>query len=164
MKIHFFRNIFEKYSDTKFLENLSSGGRLVPREQTDRLDELSSRFRNFANSQREINKHFILHYGSPSQETLLNIVRNSRTDCSVLCVSLILFFSKVHLWTDTCAQYSRPSVMRITVFRRSCRSGEFWTIYKPQFPISVIIKVHYYYYCYYYKLSYIKYFSFKEYY
>jgi hypothetical protein len=35
MKLEFSRQIFEKYSNTKFYENPSSGSRVVPWEQTD---------------------------------------------------------------------------------------------------------------------------------
>ena len=42
---------FEKYSDIKFHENRSSGGRVVPRGRTDRKkdrhDEANSRFSKF---------------------------------------------------------------------------------------------------------------------
>jgi len=35
MKYEFYRQIFEKYSDNKFHENLSSRGRIVPCWRTD---------------------------------------------------------------------------------------------------------------------------------
>ena len=41
------RHIFEKYSNTKFHENPSSGTRVVPCGQTDRHDEANSRFSQF---------------------------------------------------------------------------------------------------------------------
>jgi len=50
MKIKFSRQIFEKYSNTKFHENPSSGNRLVPSGQTDRhtdMTKLIVTFRNF---------------------------------------------------------------------------------------------------------------------
>jgi hypothetical protein len=44
MKFDFSRQIFEKYSDIKFHENTSSGGRVVPCRQTDRHDEANNCF------------------------------------------------------------------------------------------------------------------------
>jgi len=35
MKVEFYEQIFEKYSNAKFHENLSSGSRVVPWERTD---------------------------------------------------------------------------------------------------------------------------------
>jgi hypothetical protein len=55
MKLEFSQQTFEKYSNIRFHENPSSGIRIVPRgwtggqtKETDRHDEASSRFRNFA--------------------------------------------------------------------------------------------------------------------
>jgi hypothetical protein len=50
MKLEFYRQIFEKYSNIKFHENTSSGSRTVPRGGTDRHDEAKTCFRNFANA------------------------------------------------------------------------------------------------------------------
>ena len=55
MKLEFYRQIFEKHSDTKFRENLSGGDRLVPcgwtdgqtDRRTDRHAEARSPFSNF---------------------------------------------------------------------------------------------------------------------
>jgi len=51
MKIEFSKRIFEKYSNTKFHENLSGGSRVVPRGWTDgrnnRHGEPRSRFPKF---------------------------------------------------------------------------------------------------------------------
>jgi hypothetical protein len=47
MKVEFFRQIFEKYLDFKFYENLSSGSRVVPCGETGRHDEANSRFLKF---------------------------------------------------------------------------------------------------------------------
>jgi len=44
MKLEFSRQIFEKYSNTKFHENPTSGSRVVPCGGTDRLDEAESLF------------------------------------------------------------------------------------------------------------------------
>ena len=47
MKLEFYGQIFEKYSNTKFHENPSSGSRVVPSGWTDRHDEANSRFPQF---------------------------------------------------------------------------------------------------------------------
>jgi len=47
IKLEFSRQIFEKYSNTKFHENPSSGSRVVPCVQTDRHDAVNSRFSQF---------------------------------------------------------------------------------------------------------------------
>ena len=51
MTLEFSRNIFEKYSNTKFHENPYSGSRVVPCGQTERqkgVTKLIVSFRNFA--------------------------------------------------------------------------------------------------------------------
>jgi len=61
MKLEFCEQVLEKYSNVKFLENISSGSRMVPRGQTkrrmdgrtngqDRQDEAISRFSKFCES------------------------------------------------------------------------------------------------------------------
>jgi len=54
MKLEFFGRIFEKYSSIKFLENPSTGRRVVPRGQTERwtadITKLIFAFRNSANA------------------------------------------------------------------------------------------------------------------
>jgi len=50
MKIKFYRQIFEKYSNTKFDENPSSGSPVVPGGQTDRREEANSHFSQFSES------------------------------------------------------------------------------------------------------------------
>jgi hypothetical protein len=47
MKLEFSEQFFEKYTNIKCHENLSSGSRLVPCGQTDGYDEANSLFRNF---------------------------------------------------------------------------------------------------------------------
>ena len=47
MKLEFSRQIFEKYSNIDFLENPSSGSRVVPCGQTDRHDEANRRRSQF---------------------------------------------------------------------------------------------------------------------
>jgi hypothetical protein len=51
MELDFFRQVFEKHSNTKFHENLASGSRVVPCGQTDGRtdghDESNSRFLQF---------------------------------------------------------------------------------------------------------------------
>ena len=65
VKLEFFRQIFEKYSNIKFHENPSSGSRVVPCGQTD-MTKLIVAFRNFANApnkgpteSRSIAPHFL---------------------------------------------------------------------------------------------------------
>ena len=52
MKLKFSRHRFEKYSNTKFHENPSSGSRGVPSGRTDRHDDANSRFRNSENASK----------------------------------------------------------------------------------------------------------------
>jgi len=47
MKLDFSRQIFEKYSDLKFIENPLIGGRVVAHRQTERRDETNNRFSQF---------------------------------------------------------------------------------------------------------------------
>ena len=47
IKLQFSRQIFEKYSNDKFYENVFSGSRVVPCGQTDRHDEANNRFSQF---------------------------------------------------------------------------------------------------------------------
>ena len=52
MKLGFSQQFFEKYSDTKFCENLSNEGRVVPCGRTDRQTDMTMvivAFRSFAN-------------------------------------------------------------------------------------------------------------------
>jgi hypothetical protein len=49
MTLEFFDSFFEKYSNAKLHENLSSGSRVHADRRTDGHDEANSRFRNFAN-------------------------------------------------------------------------------------------------------------------
>jgi hypothetical protein len=44
MTLKFSRQIFEKYEDIKFHENLFSGSRFIPCGRTDKHDEANSRF------------------------------------------------------------------------------------------------------------------------
>jgi hypothetical protein len=53
MNLEFPRQIFEKYSNTKFNENPSCGSRVVPRGRTDGQKDTTKlivAFRNFANA------------------------------------------------------------------------------------------------------------------
>jgi len=54
MKLEFSRQIFEKYSNTEFHENPSSGSPVVPCGHTARHDEANSRFSQFR--ERALNK------------------------------------------------------------------------------------------------------------
>jgi hypothetical protein len=49
MKLHFSRQIFEKYSNIKFYEDLSSGSRVVPCGPTD-MTKLTVAFPDFVNA------------------------------------------------------------------------------------------------------------------
>ena len=51
MKLEFFRQIFQKLSNFKFHENLSSGNRTVPCGQTDKT-KLTVALRNFLNEHK----------------------------------------------------------------------------------------------------------------
>ena len=44
MKLEFFPQIFEKYSNIKLYENVSRVSRVVPRGQTDKHDKANSSF------------------------------------------------------------------------------------------------------------------------
>jgi len=50
MKLDFSRQIFEKYSDLKFIENPLIGGRVVAFRQTEGRDETNNRFSQFCES------------------------------------------------------------------------------------------------------------------
>jgi len=56
MNLEFSRQSFEKYSNIKFLENSSSGSRVVPCGQTDGHDEANGRFSQFVNAPKQRNK------------------------------------------------------------------------------------------------------------
>jgi len=53
MKLEFFRQIFEKYSNIRFHENPSSGSRVVPCGQTERHDEANGRFSQFCEAPKK---------------------------------------------------------------------------------------------------------------
>ena len=55
-----YRRIPEKYSNTKFDENLPSGTRVVLCGRTDRLDEASCRLSQFCEKARNVNIYIIL--------------------------------------------------------------------------------------------------------
>jgi len=52
-KLEFSLQVFEKFSNTKFQENLSSGSRVVPDGRTD-MTKLTVAFRNFANAPKNV--------------------------------------------------------------------------------------------------------------
>ena len=60
MKLEFSRQIFEKYSNIKFHENLTSGSRVVPRGRTD-MTKFMVAFPNSANAPK--NFHIIASPG-----------------------------------------------------------------------------------------------------
>jgi len=53
MKLEFSRQIFEKYSNTKFHENPSSGSRVVPCGQTDGLTDMTKLIVAICNCEEE---------------------------------------------------------------------------------------------------------------
>jgi hypothetical protein len=59
MKLEFYRQIFEKFSNVKFHENPSSGSRVVPCVQTD-MTKLVAAFRDFANAPKITKKNYVL--------------------------------------------------------------------------------------------------------
>ena len=61
MKLEFYRQIFEKYSDTKFYEIPSNGGRVACRQKERRtyMTKLIVYFRNFANSPKSAQSPYI---------------------------------------------------------------------------------------------------------
>jgi len=54
-----FLGFFEKYSNTKFQENPSSGSRVVPCGQTDGQNEIVP-FRNFANAPKNVSMSAVI--------------------------------------------------------------------------------------------------------
>jgi len=73
MKLEFSRHFFEKYPNTKFHENPSSGSRVVPCGWADgRIDgqtemtKLIVAFRNFANAPKNDNRDLLGHYAATS--------------------------------------------------------------------------------------------------
>jgi len=57
MKLEFSGQIFEKYSNIKFHENLSIGSRVVPRGHSDRRTDMTKlvvAFRNFVKAPKNI--------------------------------------------------------------------------------------------------------------
>ena len=53
MKLEYSLRVFERYSNTKFHENSSSGSRVVPCGRTDRQDKANSRFEQFRESAQQ---------------------------------------------------------------------------------------------------------------
>jgi hypothetical protein len=53
MKLEFFQEIFEKYPNIKFQENLSSGGRDVPCGQTKDMMKVMVAFCSFVNAPKK---------------------------------------------------------------------------------------------------------------
>jgi hypothetical protein len=59
MELDIFRQIYEKYSNTKFNENPSIGSRVAPWGLADKQDEANSDFHNFANAPENDSSAFI---------------------------------------------------------------------------------------------------------
>jgi len=83
MKLEFFRQNFEKYSNIKFHKNPLSGSRVVRCGQTDRHDEANSRFSQFCEKLIEITKFFTTKSYKPQMknknyEALLDTVTLGR--------------------------------------------------------------------------------------
>jgi len=66
MKVEFCGQIFEKYSNNKFHENLSTGSRVVPCGLTDRrkerYDEVNRRFSRFCERAKKLASSVISRY------------------------------------------------------------------------------------------------------
>ena len=77
MKLEFYRQIFEKFSNIKFHENPSNGSRVAPCFQTDMM-KLIAAFRDFANAPeitkkiRFMNNRYV-SYGTLSQVSLVSL-------------------------------------------------------------------------------------------
>jgi hypothetical protein len=91
MKLKFSRQIFEKYSNIKFLENSSNGSRVVPCGQTDGqpdVTELIVAFRNLVNAPKNIwNAVYKLSFKTSRNLTVSGCVmvetyRNSKVNSS----------------------------------------------------------------------------------
>ena len=68
MKLRFSRQIFEKYSNIKFNENLSGGSRVVPCRRTD-MTKLIIAFCNFSNAPKRSDCTVLRRYSSSFRET-----------------------------------------------------------------------------------------------
>jgi len=78
MEVEYYRQIFEKYSNSKFRENPSSGSRIVPCEGTDRRrdvhDEAISRFLEFCERTKQMGQQYAVAILSNN----LSIVKRTR--------------------------------------------------------------------------------------
>jgi len=73
MELEFSRQIFEKYSNTKFHENSSSGSRVVSCGRADRRDEANSRFSKFCERAKEqTTRHHISEDGNHELSSLVD--------------------------------------------------------------------------------------------
>ena len=83
MKLEFFRQIFEKYSNTKFHENPFSGSRVFPYGQTDTYDEAALK-----------NPSMIPH-SIPLDSPYFSTIQQSRVTDHLIHISLHYSF---HIW------------------------------------------------------------------
>jgi len=76
MKLEFSGRIFEKYSKTKFNENLPCGSQVVPCAQTDRHDEVKTCFSQFCErTQKCLLMSWVLPVLLPWQQAELWVMR-----------------------------------------------------------------------------------------
>jgi hypothetical protein len=107
MKLEFSRQIFEKYSDIKFYEIPSSGGR-VPCGQTGRRTDMTKLivyFRNFANSPKNAQSQYIdtllayticVSFDSTRPEARLQAPTYRRNISSTAIVSSLNYYKSFH--------------------------------------------------------------------
>jgi len=100
MELEFSLQIFEKYSNIKFPENLSSGSRVVPNGLTG-MTKLTIAFRNFANA---IKKKGAKNKTNLSRDCRCRLaVTKPHTSTSVISVrhNPLLFFQTPHVSIST---------------------------------------------------------------
>ena len=83
MKVEFSQQSFEKYSNIKFLENVSSGSRVVAYGQTDGRTDMTKlivALRNFANAPKIAQVHF-WRTSRPQSLLLIVLPKTVREKC-----------------------------------------------------------------------------------
>jgi len=76
MKLEFSREVFERYSNIKFHENPSSGGRAVPSDRRTDTTKLTFAFRNFGNAPKNAPDPGCLPLPNSLTEILENFLTN----------------------------------------------------------------------------------------